>query len=188
MLDFWVPSKGNVNLVPSWAVAGAPTSGAAGTLANIAAPGDLLVDTTNKITYQNTGSLASPTWTALPQQGGAINSTFLRVSIASGLTAVGSSRADALVLTAQENIVATAASAAVGVVLPSAAAVGIGGKCRVYNDGPANAFHVYAAGSDTIDGTAGATGKNLTNAFYCDYLVTAANTFVSYRQAITRSA
>src|SRR5688572_29662063 len=99
-------------------------------------------------------------------------------SIGVGLTAVGTDRASALALTKQTNIVATAASAAVGVTLPAAATVGVGNWVDVYNDGPSNAFHVYAAGSDTIDGTAGATGKNLTNAFWCRYLVTAALTFI----------
>lgn len=113
---------------------------------------------------------------------------FEQQQIAVGLAAVGTNRGNSLALTKQINIVATAASAAVGVTLPSAAAVGVGGYVDVYNDGPANAFHVYAAGSDTIDGTAGATGVNLTNAFWCRYRVTAALTFVSYRSPVTRSA
>lgn len=46
-----------------WSNAGAPASGASGTLFNFANPGDLLVDTTNLQFYQNTGTLASPTWT-----------------------------------------------------------------------------------------------------------------------------
>lgn len=109
-------------------------------------------------------------------------------SIGVGLTAVGTDRGTALALSHQTNIVATAASAAVGVVLPPSADIPVGGWVDVYNDGPANAFHVYSDGSDTIDGTAGATGKNLTNAFWCRYVKTAANTFVSYRSPITRSA
>ena len=59
---------------------------------------------------------------------------------------------------------------------------------RVANDGPANAFNVYAAGSDTIDTIAGSTGVVLTNAYYCDYLKTAAGAFVSFRVAFARSA
>lgn len=109
-------------------------------------------------------------------------------SIAIGLTAVGTNRATALALTKQMNIVATAASSAVGVVLPPASVVGVGGSVIVYNDGPSNAFHVYGAGSDTIDGTAGSTGVNLTNAFSCRYLVTDVGKYVSYRSPITRSA
>lgn len=108
--------------------------------------------------------------------------------IAIGLTAVGTSRSNALALVKKQNIVATAASSAVGVVLPAASAVGIGNWVDVYNDGPANSFHVYAAGSDTIDGAAGSTGVVLTNAFWCRYLVSDTGKFVSYRSAITRSA
>ncbi len=45
--------------------AGSPTSGTSGTLANIAGPGSLLVDTTNKTLYQNTSTKASPTWSQI---------------------------------------------------------------------------------------------------------------------------
>jgi hypothetical protein len=54
-----------------WSNAGAPTNGGAGTLATIALPGDLLVDTANKALYQNTNTTASPTWTAIEASGGA---------------------------------------------------------------------------------------------------------------------
>lgn len=40
--------------------AGAPTNGT--TYAGVAAVGALLIDTTNAILYQNTGTIASPTW------------------------------------------------------------------------------------------------------------------------------
>jgi hypothetical protein len=107
--------------------------------------------------------------------------------IAVGLAAVGTNRGNSLALTKRTNIVATAASAAVGVTLLSAASLGIGGFVDVYNDGPSNAFHVYAAGSDTIDTIAGATGVVLTNAFWSRYLVTATGAFTSYRYPIVRS-
>ena len=48
-----------------WRNAGVPTDGASGTYATIAAKGDLLIDTTNGTIYQNTNTLASPTWTQL---------------------------------------------------------------------------------------------------------------------------
>jgi hypothetical protein len=48
--------------------AGAPTSGASGTYVNEAGPGSLLVDTTNKKAYINTGTKASPTWTVVGSQ------------------------------------------------------------------------------------------------------------------------
>lgn len=200
-------SRSGTRMMANWTNAGAPSNGTNGTLAGVANPGDVLIDTTNAVAYINTNTQASPTWTGLGSgasvaiTGGTINNaviggvtpttarfTFFGGSLATGLAAVGSSRSDALALTAQNNIVATAASSAVGVVLPAASAVGVGNAVRVVNDGPSNAFHIYSAGSDTIDGTAGATGKNLTNAFFCDYLVTAAGAFVSYRQAVTRSA
>jgi hypothetical protein len=63
-LDFFVPSKGQVNLVPVWPHAGAPSNGTTGTYANEAGVGDLLVDTTNAVLYINTGTSASPTWAA----------------------------------------------------------------------------------------------------------------------------
>lgn len=42
--------------------AGAPVDGVAGTFAGIAAPGALLIDTTNFNKYQNAGTQLSPTW------------------------------------------------------------------------------------------------------------------------------
>lgn len=45
--------------------AGAPTNGLSGSFVNFAAPGDLLIDTTNLNLFANTGTLASPTWTLL---------------------------------------------------------------------------------------------------------------------------
>lgn len=50
--------------------AGAPSNGTSGTLAGVAPPGSLLVDTTNKNLYQNTNTLASPTWTQREGAGG----------------------------------------------------------------------------------------------------------------------
>lgn len=96
---------------------------------------------------------------------------------ANGLTATGTNQATALPLTKAVNVIATAA-ASTGVVLPSAASIGIGGYVVVFNNG-ANPIKVYGAGSDTIDGTAGATGKTLTNALRCEFYVTAAGTWLS---------
>jgi hypothetical protein len=48
--------------------AGAPTDGTAGTAANYAGKGCLLVDTTNGVLYINTGTKASPTWTKVGTQ------------------------------------------------------------------------------------------------------------------------
>lgn len=49
--------------IPIYSHAGVPTSGAAGTFFGVAEVAALLVDTTNKTLYQNTGTLAVPTWT-----------------------------------------------------------------------------------------------------------------------------
>ncbi len=50
--------------------AGAPVDGTSGTGANLAGPGCLLVDTTNKLLYVNTNTKASPTWTNIGGPGG----------------------------------------------------------------------------------------------------------------------
>jgi hypothetical protein len=201
MLDVWTGSKGTVNLTPVWSHAGAPVNGTSGTFANIAAVGDLLVDSTNALLYQNTGTSASPTWTAAPLTGAAAVTSgtiagvssialaaggFFDNSVSIGLTSVGTNRATALALTSAINQV-TAGASTTGVTLPASATVGVGGTVRVINDNGANAFHVYAAGSDTIDGTAGSTGVNLTNAFFCDYLLGSAGAFISFRTAFARS-
>lgn len=83
------------------------------------------------------------------------------------LVAVGTNRATALLLSAALNFIATAA-ASTGAQLPPGFYPGQ--TCDIYNDG-ANPIKVYAAGSDTIDGTAGATGVTLTNALRCRYTV-----------------
>lgn len=44
--------------------AGVPTNGTSGTGAEWAGKGSLCIDTTNGTLYQNTGTKASPTWTA----------------------------------------------------------------------------------------------------------------------------
>lgn len=63
------PSVGDVNLVPCWPNAGAPTSGTSGTHAGLAEPGDLLMDTTNHNLYVNTNTKASPTWSSVVTAG-----------------------------------------------------------------------------------------------------------------------
>ncbi len=101
----------------------------------------------------------------------------IQSSIAVGLTAAGTTQANALVLTKAINVVATAA-ASTGVLLPDDILVGIGGTVEIFNDG-ANAIKVYGTGSDTIDGTAGATGVTLTNAKRCAYTVVSAGAWKS---------
>ena len=202
MLDFLIGSKGNLNLVPIWPHAGAPSNGTSGTFVGIAGVGDMLVDTTNAVLYQNTGTTSSPTWSAAPSgatvaiTGGTIagvtslalaSTGFFDNSVSIGLTSVGTNRAGALALTAAVNQVTSGASTT-GVTLPASATVGVGGTVRVINDNGANAFHIYAAGSDTIDGTAGSTGVSLTNGYFCDFLLGSSGAFLSYRTAFTRSS
>lgn len=108
---------------------------------------------------------------------------FFDESAANTLTAAGTTRADALALTAARNHVTTAALNT-GVVLPASATVGVGGHVVIYNDG-VNPIKVYAAGSDTIDGTAGSTGVTLSNAKRCEYFVIASGAFLSAQLGAT---
>jgi len=73
-----------------------------------------------------------------------------------GITAVGTARASTTpVLTLGSNVVTVSTSSNYGVVLPSAVA---GSVVYFYNADSADAVTVFATGSDTINGTAGATG------------------------------
>lgn len=51
--------------------AGAPTNGTSGTGVGVAGPGSACIDYTNKAWYYNTGTKASPTWTAFGSTAGA---------------------------------------------------------------------------------------------------------------------
>ena len=110
-------------------------------------------------------------------------SEFVNLSAATGLTAAGTTRATALALTKQLNNVTTAA-ASTGVILVPSATVGVGGFVRVWNNG-ANPIKVYAAGTDTIDGTAGSTGVTLTNAHAADFTLVASGAFLSNQLGAT---
>lgn len=221
-------AKSGTRMRPAWTHSGAPSNGTSGTLAGYALPGDLLIRTDSAALYQNTGTQASPTWTAAPLTGAAgitsgtidgvaitgstLDSTpiggttpaagafttidgtaitatyvttsgFVDLSAASGLTAAGTTRADALALTKQLNNVTTAA-AGTGVVLEGSATVGVGGFVRVWNNG-ANPIKVYAAGTDTIDSTAGSTGVTLTNAKAADFSLVASGAFLSNQLGAT---
>lgn len=99
---------------------------------------------------------------------------WLRVSTADGLTATGSTRDDALLLSAEINRVTTAA-AGTGVCL---LAVGVGGRLVVYNDA-AETVQIYAPGSATIDGSAGATGVALSSTKRCGYVCVDDDTWIS---------
>jgi len=125
--------------------------------------------TVTTLTSTGLATLASASVTANATVGG-----YLLESVGNALTAAGTTRADALQLAKQINNVTTAA-AGTGVILP----VGVVGmRITIFNAG-ANAIQVYATASETIDGTAGATGVALTNAKRADYFFTAANTWIS---------
>lgn len=64
-LRVFVPSLGDIQLVPNWPHDGAPSNGTTGTMAGIAQKGDQLTDYTNGALYFNTGTSASPTWTQI---------------------------------------------------------------------------------------------------------------------------
>ena len=172
--------------------AGAPTNGTSGTLAGIAPPGALLIDTTNKTFYQNTNTLASPTWTALTTATGAgtytgtYNGTIGATTPADGkFTTIEASgiitessvdaitagatqtQAGATALTGQINRVTTNATAGNGVKLMAAAA----GLSITIINATANALQVYGVGTDTINAVAFGTGvsvpANKTATFNC---------------------
>jgi len=109
-----------------------------------------------------------------PDAPSPVYASFVSGSVADGLTAAGTNRGTALALTAAINVVSTAA-ASTGVVLPDAP---IGATVSVFNNG-ANAIKVYAQGSQTVDGTAGATGATLTKALRCNYTRTTATKWLS---------
>ena len=138
-----VDALSGVSFARVWTNAGAPTSGGSGTLNGTANPGDLLVDTTNLKTYQNTNTKASPTWTVFESSGGSVV-----LSSADALTAhSGGGKSSALALTANINRVSTVAAVHDSVLAPPA---GPGGLAVFINDG-ANAMDIYGAGSDTLN-------------------------------------
>lgn len=147
------------------------------------ATADIAINT-NKLTVAaatgNTliaGTLAvtgAQTLTGATTANGGVIATGLRVDAATTLTAVGTTRADSLALTASVNNV-TSAAAGTGVTLPACAA----GKIVVVNNLGANLIQVYGAGADTVDGAAAATGVALTNAKRSIYIGVSATAYIS---------
>jgi len=105
---------------------------------------------------------------------GTASATYVLGSVATDLTAAGTTRADALQLAAESNNLTTVA-ASTGVILPVGV---IGMKIMIINNG-ASTVQVYASASETIDGTAGATGVTLANAKDALYTYYKANTWAS---------
>lgn len=104
-------------------------------------------------------------------------------AIANTLSAAGTTRADALALTARVNRLTTVA-AGTGVVLPTMTANEV---VWVFNDG-ANSVQVYAPGSVTIDGTAGSTGVALAAGGRAAFFAATASVLMSASNGITNPA
>jgi len=120
-------------------------------------------------TTPNTGAFTSLT-----------SSANTRRSTDSGVTAhAGGGRANAYAITKDITEVATVGSAADSVVLPASVA---GMEMIVINDG-ANSMQVFANGTDTIDGTAGATGVAQAAAAKVQYTCYASGLWVSFKSA-----
>lgn len=149
-LGFEIPAKGIVNLIPVWASAGAPSNGASGTFANTALGGDLLADTVGKVLYQNTGTSASPTWTALGSSSAPVQS----VAGQTGAVIFGSS------------VVAGAAAGTITVTgLPATATlvsvIGYVGAGTTVTDVVDQTANFSITGANTITGTGSTTGSKL---------------------------
>ncbi len=107
---------------------------------------------------------------------GVVTADFAAQSVGAGLTAVGTNRATALALTAAINVI-TGAATGTGVELPDLSG-SPGADVIIFQEGGED-IKVYAAGSQTIDGTAGSTGVTLTNGKRCAYYMTSATAWLS---------
>lgn len=135
------------------------------------------IDTTGTVNQSNytSGNIKCTTLTTgSVTNTGTASYTYGLGSVATDLTAAGTTRADALQLAAETNNLTTVA-ASTGVILPVGV---IGMRILILNNG-ANAAQVYASASETIDGTAGATGVAQANAKDALYIYVKANTWVS---------
>lgn len=94
---------------------------------------------------------------------------FQTISSTDALTATGSTQGTALAIKTMQNRFTTVA-ASTGCVLPAAVA---GMNIVIINAG-ANSLQVYGNGSDTINGTAGATGVSLAAGKTAEYFTTVA--------------
>jgi hypothetical protein len=108
--------------------------------------------------------------------GGGVNGNFFTLSSVDALTALaGGGRTGATAITANITRFSVVATSGDSSVLPVAAP---GLFIEVINDGAAP-MQVFALGSDTIDGTAGATGVSLVNAKRAIFSSTVAGKWVS---------
>jgi hypothetical protein len=186
-----------VNGAPAHAVLvtkGAPTNGPTGTYAKAAIPGHLLSDLQNGVFYQNTGTMGSPTWTALTTSTGAgtysgtfdgtvggttpglVNASLLGISSADALTAsTTQTQVGALALTKGINRITTCAHSGDAVALPALTA---GEFAIVINDG-ANPAKVFPNDGSNIDGAGASTAVILTNAKRAIFICVATGVIVS---------
>jgi hypothetical protein len=169
-----------------WSQTGAPTNGTSGTFAKYALPGDLLV-TAEPALYQNTGTQASPTWTAAPLTGaaGITSGTISGVTIDNSAIG-GTTKAAGGFTTLLASGLLTLSDVATGITAHSGGgqssafalthfassvdtvaagndsvklpASGAGKTFLVLNNAASNSMQVYGTGSDTINGVTASTG------------------------------
>lgn len=101
--------------------------------------------------------------------------TYVGQSAATALSAAGTSRTDATQLAKAVNVLGTVASGT-GVILPAIPAVG---AQVILVNGGANTVAVYGSGSNTIDGTAGATGITMAATHRAMFIATSSSTWIS---------
>ncbi len=102
-INMWAMLRALVNNgTPIVTNAGAPTSGTSGTFAGQAGKGAILLDYTNGAIYQNTNTLASPTWTVT-----SLSSVTGDVTFAAGVSAIGANKVLSSMLAANVLQVAT---------------------------------------------------------------------------------
>lgn len=185
--DTFIVTGPNFEQTPIGKALVTPTGGSQGTMADLI--GNKAAITGGTINGTPIGGTTPAAGAFTTVSGTAFTGTYFTASayfdqsVGNALTAAGTTRADALALTHQMNNVTTAAASS-GVVLPAITTAGVGAIVTVFNAG-SNAIQVYGAGSDTIDGTAGATGVALTNTKRCQYMAVAAATWVSAQLGVT---
>lgn len=136
------------------------------------------IDVTGTITQETAtngnGKFTTITVTGAGTFSGNTSAAYALKSTATDLTAAGTTRADALQLAKEVNNITTAA-ASTGVILPVGV---IGMEINISNNG-ASTVAVYASASETINGTAGATGVTLAATKFATYRYVKANTWIS---------
>ncbi len=181
----------NTLLSPTWVSRSGVLSGtfdgvvggvtpAAGTFTTLQSTGAATLATVDGILGSVTPAAGTHTTlnaTGLTSLASATLTGYFQGSVANSLTAIGTNIGSALQLAKQYNVIGTAASTAVGVILP-VGVLGMEIDINVLNVTAAT-IHVYANGSETIDTQVGSTGVALAKQKTCRYKFVAANTWVS---------